>query len=231
LAAPIPTRPKISSDYLEKLRIKFLDTRNHNAEQLEGASVSQITDGSSDAAASVTQSEHHQIDTASNNPTGLQDLTLTDFEQLIHANALARRPVEAEQAFDLMEKYNITPSVRSVNHLMDAYANTKDLEQTITTFKRLDNFGLKPDVYSYGTLVKAFVGSNRLDDAFVIFDKLKQTSMIPSQPIFANLISGCLKENKVEKAWEVFDSMRLSFHQPDEVSFTLMIHACAKVRQ
>lgn len=209
-----------------------MDTRSHNTEQLEGASVSRLTDGSSDASASVTQTvDQHPLDTTSKNPTGLQDLTPTDFEQLIYANALAKRPSEAEQAFDLMAKYNVTASVRALNHLMDAYANTSNLERTIATFKKMDDFGLKPDIFSYGSLIKAFVTNKRLDDAFVIFEKLKKSSMIPSQPIFANLISGCLKENKVEKAWEVFDSMRLSFHQPDEVSFTLMLHACAKVRR
>ncbi|KAG2198421.1 hypothetical protein INT47_008998, partial [Mucor saturninus] len=217
LAAPMPIRPKISSDYLEKLKIKFLDTRSN--EQLETpVPVAQLTSGNS-----VTQTDDNVPA-----PTGLQDLTLTDFEQLIYANALAKRPIEADQAFNLMEKYNVTPSVRSVNHLMDAYANCNDLEQTIATYKKLDQLDLKPDIFSYGSLVKAFVANKRLDDALVIFEKMKKTSMIPSQPIFANLISGCLKANKVNKAWEIFDSMRLSFHQPDEVSFTLMLHACAK---
>ncbi|GAA5812362.1 hypothetical protein MFLAVUS_005814 [Mucor flavus] len=218
ISAPIPIRPKISPDYLENLRLKFLDTRS--TEQLQTpVTVSQLTSGEP-----VTQINDQPIVAA---PT-MQDLTLTDFEQLIYANALAKRPKEAEQAFELMEKYNVTPSIRSVNHLMDAYANTNNIEQTISTFKRLDELNLKPDIYSYGSLIKAFVASKRLEDAFIIFEKMKKTAMIPSQPIFANLISGCLKADKVDKAWEIFDSMRLSFHQPDEVSFTLMLHACAK---
>lgn len=44
-----------------------------------------------------------QVDDNVPTPTGLQDLTLTDFEQLIYANSLAKRPMEAEQAFNLME--------------------------------------------------------------------------------------------------------------------------------
>lgn len=94
----MPTRPKISSDYLEKLKIKFLDTRSN--EQLETAlPVAQLTSGKS-----VTQTDHN-IST----PAGFQDLTLTDFEQLIYANALAKRPIEAEQAFNLMEVCFVLP--------------------------------------------------------------------------------------------------------------------------
>lgn len=135
-------------------------------------SVSQLSSGEP-----VTQTNDQPIVAA---PT-MQDLTLIDFEQLIYANALAKRPKEAEQAFDLMEKYNVTPSIRSVNHLMDAYANTNNIEQTISTFKRLDELNLKPDIYSYGSLIKAFVASKRLEDAFIIFEKMKKTAMIPSQ--------------------------------------------------
>lgn len=88
----MPIRPKISSDYLEKLRIRFLDTRSN--EQLgTPVSVGQLGSGGV-----VTQ-----VDDNVPTPTGLQDLTLTDFEQLIYANSLAKRPMEAEQAFNLME--------------------------------------------------------------------------------------------------------------------------------
>ncbi len=35
--------------------------------------------------------------------SSIQDISLTDFEQLIYANALTKRPTEAQQAFNLME--------------------------------------------------------------------------------------------------------------------------------
>ncbi|GAN01022.1 conserved hypothetical protein [Mucor ambiguus] len=224
LAAPIPVKPKISNDYLEKLRIKFLDTRQQQ-QQIEGDQQAALS-AQLPSEASVEASK--DVPATTTTAESVQSLSVQDFEQLIYANALAKRPVEAEKAFDLMTSYNITPSLRSVNHLMDAYASANNVEQTVATFKRLDQLGMQPDIYTYGTLVKAFVTNKRLDDAFVIFEKMKHASIIPSQPIFSNLISGCLKANKVEKAWEVFDSMRLSYHQPDEVSFTLMLHACAK---
>jgi pentatricopeptide repeat protein len=72
---------------------------------------------------------------------------------------------------------------------MDAYANTNNLEETITTFKRIDEFGLKPDIFSYGSLIKAFVINKRLDDAFIIFEKMKKTSMVPSQ-VKKNIFDG-----------------------------------------
>lgn len=176
ISAPIPIRPKISSDYLENLRLKFLDTRS--TQQLE-----------TPAALTQLPSTDDSVPVATAKPNSMQELTLTDFEQLIYANALAKRPSEAEQAFNLMEKYNIKPSVRSVNHLMDAYANTNHLEETIAAFKRLDELDLKPDIYSYGSLIKAFVSSKRLDDAFIIFEKMKKTSMVPSQVRKKELVS------------------------------------------
>ncbi|KAI8393268.1 uncharacterized protein BYT42DRAFT_435 [Radiomyces spectabilis] len=127
-----------------------------------------------------------------------------------------------------MKDYNLQPSTKCFNHLMDAYANVKDVESVIATFKRMKEEGLKADIYTYGTLIKTFVQSSRLEDAFVIFRKMKTANMIPSQPIFSMLLSGCITMQDIDRAWRVFDEMRLAYHQPDEVSFTLMLHACAE---
>lgn len=89
----MPIRPKISNDYLEKLRVKFLDTRNH---QIEGLATPVLTDGSfkEQPVASPTVTE---------NDTSVGQYKLSDFENLIYVNSLAKRPQEAEQAFQLME--------------------------------------------------------------------------------------------------------------------------------
>lgn len=121
------------------------------------------------------------MEDAASTTTNVHNLNVQDFEQLIYANALAKRPLEAEMAFDLMTTYGLTPSLRSANHLMDAFANANNLEQTIATFKRIAELDLEPDVFTYGILIKAFVVNKRLDDAFVLFEKMKNSSIIPSQ--------------------------------------------------
>ncbi|KAG1505344.1 hypothetical protein G6F47_004064 [Rhizopus delemar] len=221
LSAPIPTKPKISSDFLEKLSLRFLDTRS---QQLPSNKVQQLLPSGSNTTNDITEQLTEQKASSSLS----QNYTIKDFESLIYANSIAKRPAEAKKALELMQKYNIAPNVRSFNHLIDAYANANDLKHVISTFKKLKECGLKPDIYTYGSIIKAFVVNQRIDDAIVVFEKMKDHSIIPSQPIFANIISGCLKSGKVDKAWEIFDSMRLSYHQPDEVSYTLMLHACAK---
>ncbi|KAG2225433.1 hypothetical protein INT45_010069, partial [Circinella minor] len=219
VSAELPPRQQqlIAPDYLQSLRIKFLDTR----QQQEALASNGNEEKSVNSL--ISQQEQQQ------EPQSLNDLTMRDFEQLIYANALAKRPKEAEQALELMEKCGQAPTVRCYNHLMDAYANVNDVEKTIQVYKKIkEDEGLQPDIYSYSTLIKAFIESNQLEDAFIIFDKMKSSDMIPTQPIFSKMISGCIQANKVDRAWEVFDSMRLSYHQPDEVSFTLMLQACAK---
>ncbi|KAI7880036.1 hypothetical protein K492DRAFT_237512 [Lichtheimia hyalospora FSU 10163] len=205
-AEPIsPVRRMVEPDYLEKLRVKFLDTRQ--------------------ALPSDTSQER---DDALVNQDQTTLLTCQDYEQLVYVNALAKRPKEAEKAIQLMEENGHPLTVKAYNHLLDAYANTRDLQGALDVFKRIKADELTPDIYTYSTLIKAHIQGAKLKDAFIIFDQLKQAGLIPTQPIFSNLISGCIKSNQIEKAWEVFDSMRLSYHQPDEVTFTLMLHACAK---
>ncbi|KAI9266125.1 hypothetical protein BY458DRAFT_547658 [Sporodiniella umbellata] len=219
LSASTPTKPKVSSDFLANLKLRFLDTRRQLS---EGENIPKI--GSSQEPLLQTESSVAESSTTNS----IQTYTVQDFESLIYANSIAKRPEEAQKAFDMMAQYGITPSVRTFNHLIDAFANTSDVKKVMSTFKKLKEQGLSPDMYTYATIVKAFVVSERIDDALAIFERMKVSSIVPSQPIFANIISGCLKADRVDQAWETFDLMRLSYHKPDEVSYTLMLHACAK---
>ncbi|CAO3628640.1 unnamed protein product [Cunninghamella blakesleeana] len=230
-------QPKIKDDYLETLRIKFLDTRplkqllaeQQQRHQLIESTSSLIESNNSNNNTSITTTnDNNDMLTDEFNGFSLKDVTTGDFEQLIYANALAKRPEHAEQSLQLMKENGLTPTIRCYNHLMDAYANTNDVDQVINVYKRINEEGLQPDVFSYSSLVKVLTKDARLDDAFVIFHQMKKLNIIPTQPIFANLISGCLKSQQIDRAWETFDDMRISYHQPDEVTFTLMLHACAK---
>ncbi|KAI9022950.1 hypothetical protein CLU79DRAFT_834919 [Phycomyces nitens] len=222
-------QPKIRPDYLQNLRIKFLDTRplKQKAIPVLAQEAEQTLDQVSETVKDQTPKEENSL-VAQQEPQALENIELTDFQDLLYANALAARPEEAEQALELMKKYKIEPNVRCYTHLMDAYANAKNLNKVIGTFKRIQDNNLEPDIYSYSTLIKAFTQSLRLDNALVVFENMKKSNIIPTQPIFSSLISGFIKANKIEKAWDLFDEMRLSYHQADEVSFTMMLHACAK---
>ncbi|KAI7867242.1 hypothetical protein BDF14DRAFT_695819 [Spinellus fusiger] len=246
-----PSQPKIGPDYLEKLRIRFLDTRyNREDPRLLGVPLDSESENQSvQSSSAVDTTENTNTDTTENTKTdtivdiattdsteinitgqetvGLNSVTLKDFEDVLYANALAKRPMEAEQTLELMKKYNITPSVKCYTHLMDTYANVHDINNVISTFKRIQENNLIPTMHSYAVIIKAFVQELRMDDAFVIFNSIKKMDGLP-QPIFSSLIGGCIKSNQIDKAWDVFDSMRLSYHQADEVTFSLMIHACAK---
>ncbi|OAD68058.1 hypothetical protein PHYBLDRAFT_150730 [Phycomyces blakesleeanus NRRL 1555(-)] len=238
MSAKKKIQPKIRPDYLQNLRIKFLDTR-----PLKQKSIAAITpaieeplDKTSNTkdtepvptpvAGSASEEEINLVAQPKNQ--ALENVQINDFQDLMYANALAGRPDEAEQALQLMEKYQLKPNVQCYTHIMDAYANVRDLDNVVATFKRMQKNNLEPDIYSYSTLIKAFAQDLRLDDALVVFEKLKKSDIIPTQPVFSSLISGFIKANKIERAWDLFDEMRLSYHQADEVSFTMMLHACAK---
>lgn len=97
-------RPKISSDYLENLRVKFLDTRNHQLENTS-AVTAQLASSSSTADAATTK----EIPAIPDEKPPTAGFSVQDFEQLIYANALAKRADEAEQAFNLMEvRFTVT---------------------------------------------------------------------------------------------------------------------------
>ncbi|KAI9485675.1 MAG: hypothetical protein EXX96DRAFT_546020 [Benjaminiella poitrasii] len=88
-----------------------------------------------------------------------------------------------------MQTFNHNPTVRSINHLMDAYANVNDLEHVLSIYQRLESFGLEADIYTYAIVIKAFVEAKRLDDAFIIFEHLKKNSIVPNQVCVVSTIS------------------------------------------
>ncbi|ORX94315.1 TPR-like protein [Basidiobolus meristosporus CBS 931.73] len=203
LPKPRSVATKISPKFLDELGVTYLDTRSLNDTEAEEA---------------ITLK----------NESSVLELNLKRFNQVIYANALAKRPKEAEEAFALLKESNIQPDVRTFNHLMDAYANVNQLEKVVKTFKLMEEFNIEPSIHSYGTLIKAYTRSNRVYDAFKVYDAMKLKNIVPSQPIFTTLISGCIKDKNLTRAWRTFDHMRLEICRPDEVSYSLMIHACAQ---
>lgn len=96
LAAKVPAmqqQPKIGADYLEKLRVKFLDTRPlrqlpSSLEALEAPvqmTPENTTPSNAQMSTSSTDSVPVSVETTQEKTT-LQDVTVFDFEKLIYAN-------------------------------------------------------------------------------------------------------------------------------------------------
>ncbi|KAJ1984655.1 hypothetical protein H4R33_004296 [Dimargaris cristalligena] len=152
--------------------------------------------------------------------------SLKIFNQVIYANTLAHRPAEAEKVLDMMAEYGVQPDIRTYCHVMDAYANCRDLNGVVATYERVQQAGLAVNLHCYGILTKAYIGALRLDDAFAVYDIMKKRGVRPSAPIFTQLIKAYLDVNQFQRAWQIFEHMRYEISQPDEVAFSHMIHAC-----
>lgn len=84
--------------------------------------------------------------------------------------------------------------MKAYNHLLDAYANTRDLQGAIDVFKRIKADEMTPDIYTYSTLIKAHIQGAKLNDAFIIFDQLKEAGLIPTQVIFLIIVAQWYKD-------------------------------------
>lgn len=85
--------------------------------------------------------------------------------------------------------------MKAYNHLLDAYANTRDLQGAIDVFKRIKADEMTPDIYTYSTLIKAHIQGAKLNDAFIIFDQLKEAGLIPTQVIFFDYRSSVVQRS------------------------------------
>ncbi|TPX65069.1 hypothetical protein SpCBS45565_g05467 [Spizellomyces sp. 'palustris'] len=210
LSAPAQPGPnsaaaaKLDSDYLLRLKLRFTDTSEKDQRNLNALRRT--------AASSLKR----------------RNVSLVNVTEVIHVNALSKRPKEAQMAFDMIEENGMKPDLIALNHLMDAYARSDCHEQVLAVFQTLDAYGLKPDAITYGILVHSCVKHGDLRAGFKLYDHMKAAGIQPTQPVFTSLIKGCLQAGDTARAWKTFNYMRSEICAPDEVTYSLMIHACSK---
>ncbi|KAG9306132.1 hypothetical protein G9A89_016036 [Geosiphon pyriformis] len=167
-----------------------------------------------------------------NNPSlKSYSLDLLLFNKIL-TNCVKKKDINAtEEILKLMEKFSISPDVRTYEHLIDLYSRVGDLNKAVLAFNLIESNGLKPTIFAYHYLIRAYCNNNHLIDAFKVYEKIKTSRLIPTQPIYTTLIKGCIDRREMALAWKTFDYMRLEICEPDEVTYSLMIHACAKSQE
>ncbi|KNC99719.1 pentatricopeptide repeat domain-containing protein [Spizellomyces punctatus DAOM BR117] len=195
---------KLDPDYLLRLKLSFSDTSEKDQRNLNALRRT--------AASSLKR----------------RNVSLVNITEVIHVNALSKRPREAQMAFDMIEENGMKPDLIAFNHLMDAYARADCHEQALAVFQTLDAYDLKPDAITYGILVHSCIKHGDLRAGFKLYDRMKAAGIQPTQPVFTSLIKGCLQAGDTARAWKTFNYMRSEICAPDEVTYSLMIHACSK---
>ena len=171
-------------------------------------------------------------------PSSSQELIPVDGQQLQPQEALmeslksfARQgDVKMVQTtLDQLKAHGMEPTVQEFNTLMDAHANSKDLEGTMRVFRHILNHNqLQVNTHSYGIMMKCLVAHRRITDAFRLYEDMKQRNITISQPIYTTLIKGCTMLGDYQRAWRLFEHMRNEVCRPDTLTFNHMIHVCAK---
>ncbi|KAJ3188813.1 hypothetical protein HDU85_004527 [Gaertneriomyces sp. JEL0708] len=199
---------KLDPDYLYRLKLKFENRTSERGQRIEGL---------------VERTDRKLAQRR-------QKLSLVDITEVIHVNALMKRPDEAQKAFNLIAQNGMQPDMVAYNQLMNAYRLANDSEKMMEIFNSIKESGLSPDEVSYGILVHAAVKSKDLRTAFCLYEEMKRIGLKPTQPIYTTLIKGCVDSNDIQRAWRTFNYMRSEIAAPDEVTYSLMIHACAKTK-
>eukprot|EP00842_Homolaphlyctis_polyrhiza_P003935 jgi/Hompol1/4542/HPOL_003725-RA len=154
--------------------------------------------------------------------------SLQQLTQLVHINALAGRPAEAQKAFDYIAKFGMKPDAVAFNSLLDAHARRSSLDEAIGVFANMQAAGIEPDLVAYSTLIKACIAHKDLNAGFKLYMDMRDQGLHPNQIVFTTLIKGCVDANDTARAWKTFNFMRTEISQPDDVAFNLMIYVCAR---
>ena len=149
--------------------------------------------------------------------------SLASISKIIHLNALARRPRQAQEAFDLLlssDKY--APNLLAYQHLLDAYASVGDLVKALEVFKDLKSrHHLVPDEVTFGILISIYVFIN-----YTIFYclTLNHSSLL----YFYIYIEACVNAKNLRAAFKVYESMKLKPYKfsPGLPIYTTLIKGC-----
>lgn len=172
----------------------------------------------------VTEIKQLQREILGRSEQRLQDqMSLAHICQVIKINALLKRPVEAEQAFNLIHKWRLEPNTESVNELLLAYSEVGDWEKTLTTYRQhfevIDSSGrfaasssaTSSHTSSQSSLTASALSSTSLttlksantNPASLINHQNQANLLIPNEETFKHVIRALTKQGQLKQALEL----------------------------
>ncbi|KAI0186028.1 hypothetical protein EV127DRAFT_439925 [Xylaria flabelliformis] len=125
------------------------------------------------------------------------------FAHLLQVHATNAEPEEAQRIFnDMINKFQIRPSVYDWNILLNAYAKADDYNGAITTFDNLCG-AAKPDKFSYGTLMQMVGSRGDLRFTVELYRRARSSGVYANDAMLSSLIDAYCQNDLFREAEDV----------------------------
>ncbi|KAL9464794.1 hypothetical protein AB3S75_002406 [Citrus x aurantiifolia] len=128
------------------------------------------------------------------------------------------------KATDLVSRFNMTPSLKIFNSILDVLVK-EDIDLARAFYrKKMMASGVQGDDYTYAILMKGLCLTNRVGDGFKLLHVMKSRGVKPNSVIYNTLIHSLCKNGKVGRARSLMSYME----EPNDVTFSILICAYCK---
>ncbi|KAK1287919.1 Pentatricopeptide repeat-containing protein [Acorus calamus] len=152
-------------------------------------------------------------------------LPLSDrtFSILAERYVSAGKPLRAVRALLNMDRtFGRTPTVRSLNTLLDALCKSGRVEMAHRVFRDLKRrFGA--DAVSYNIIANGWCSVKKTPRAVAVLKEMVESGFEPTASTYNVLLKGYFKAGQVREGWEFFAEMRRR-KVCDVVAYTTVIH-------
>nr|GMC94733.1 pentatricopeptide repeat-containing protein At2g17525, mitochondrial [Ipomoea batatas] len=136
----------------------------------------------------------------------------------------ARRIREVIKVLDLVSRFDLKPSLKLMNSILDVLVK-EDIDIAREFYrKKMMGCGVEGDDYTHGILMKGLCATNRIGDGFKLLQVLKTRGMKPNIVIYNTLIHALCENGKVGRA----RSLMREIAEPSDVTFNILISAYCK---
>ncbi|CAN6457907.1 unnamed protein product [Victoria cruziana] len=142
------------------------------------------------------------------------------FVRLITLYGRAGMLQQALRTFEELPELGCDRTVKSMNAILTACADTKNFATVKTLFHELpEKLGVKPDIYSYNILAQTLCEMGSVDQAFSLLEEMKGNEIKLNTVTFNILLNGFHRSNRGSESDKVWTEMENCGIMPDTKTF------------
>lgn len=169
----------------------------------------------------ASANQHPLIEDILEHQKNYEDIKREGFAiRLITLYGKAGMPQHAHKLFDEMPQRECDRTAKSLNALLNAYAQSKKFDDVVKLFRELTLSTLiKPDERAFNVVIRALCEKGEFDSAEKMLGEMESNGVKPSVNTFNVLMNGFYSNGKFEDGARVWAEMEKTGVQPDVVSF------------
>ncbi|CAA0829046.1 Pentatricopeptide repeat-containing protein -mitochondrial [Striga hermonthica] len=154
------------------------------------------------------------------------------FSHVIKIYGEAKRPEKALKSFYSILEFNIKPSTKHLNSILEILvADSKFLKPAFDLFRSAHKHGVHPNTVSYNIMMRAFCLNGDLSIAYTLFNQMFKRDVLPDVETYRILMQGLCRKSQVNGAVDLLEDMLNKGFVPDTLSYTTLLNSLCRKKK